>query len=388
MTSAGPMLELVVDNALCDAAALLREEQKGSGRFLVVHGIGLPEQNLVSVIDIQDPPAFFHTSAMSGASSDSGPVACAGEVAAALGVPFLLWAYDQGSGYALVIGNRMESNASRPFEPGDQEFIESALSIYLDVLYRKHAEAQLRQAKQAAEAARDSRAAFLVKLAEQLQEPIDAMVRLYERWHREEAASRSPAQRLTAREATNLARLVRRLVDQAAAREADAAQPLVLDTEWVEVDDFVRGVVRVAYTESIKCGVEIGCRLPARRCAILMDRRHMGDVVQMLATAAIRATPTGGNVRVAANRRSDGGLEIVFSSRGAGMLAVAHASPEKSLDAASWWEGADLQIARHTVAAHSGVLTTESSAFGGTTVRLIMPANCTRDAAMSGDDAA
>jgi signal transduction histidine kinase len=183
-----------------------------------------------------------------------------------------------------------------------------------------------------------------------------------------------------------LARHIRLLVSEAAKREADPAQPASLQPEWIPVDEMVRGALRFAYAASIKSNVDIGCRLPNRRCAVLIDRLQMGRVLQQLLLSAVKATPGGGSVRVAANRRSDGGLEIVFSSRGAGPLAVAHPQPEKTLDGAAWWDGLSMEGARRTIAAHRGIMTVESSAFGGTAVRLILPAQCTRDIAMSEGD--
>ena len=376
----GAMLELVVDNALCDRAALLREEKPESGQFLMVHAIGLAEPAMAQIVDIGQPPGFLYT------SGQNAPSRCAEQIMAAMGVPYVLWSYDRGSGHALVIGNRFESNINRPFEPGDQELIESALSIYLDVLYRKHAEAQLRQSKQAAEAARDARVAFLAELADEVRQPIEMLIQLCERQERNGSGRNAAAIENTTPELIKLARYVQSLVDDATERETGPKPSLVLDLEWVAADEVIRGALRTAYTASIKSRVEIECRLPNRRCAILADRLRIGHVVQQLVASAVRATPTGGTVRVAATRRSDGGLEILFSSRGAGPLSVAHPSPETSLDAASWRDGPSLEIARRTVQAHQGTLTIESSAFSGTNVRLILPANCARDLDMSGVD--
>lgn len=377
----GATLELVVDNALCDRAALLREDTPGSGRFLLVHAIGLPEVALASVIEVSHPPAFLHTTGQNVASRS------AEQIVAAMGVPFVLWSYDRGSGHALAIGNRFESNINRPFEAGDQELIESALSIYLDVLYRKHAEAQLRQAKQAAEAARDARAAFLVRLADEVRDPIDAIVALCESRESAEMFGRSlMTLQNNAAEIVRLARYVQTLIDGATEYENGPTPILVLNPEWTPVETVIRGALRNAYTASIKSAVEIECRLPNRRSAVLVDRSRINLLVQQLVSSAVRATPAGGTVRVVASRRSDGGLEIFFSTRGAGPLAVAHPLPEQSLDAASWSDSVSLQIVRRIVEAHQGSLVIESSAFVGTNVRVMLPAHLTRDMTMSGAD--
>ena len=142
----GPMLELLVENTLCDRAMLLREEAIGSGVFLVAQAIGLESKAASVPIVVPIPPDFLYTTA-----AQTMPSASAAAVVAGMGVAFVLWAYDASTGHGLVIGNSLETNLSRAFEAADQELIEAALSIYLDVIHRKTADVQLRQAKQAAE---------------------------------------------------------------------------------------------------------------------------------------------------------------------------------------------------------------------------------------------
>ena len=143
----GPILEVIVDNALCDGAAILVEEPPGSGTFIVANAIGLSEPSVEPTL-VPSPPAFFLTTAQTPLEPP------AYELTGILRLPYILWAYDRPSGQALVIGNRSEANVSRPFERGDQELIEGALSVYLDVMARKRGEMQLREAKEAAEVAR------------------------------------------------------------------------------------------------------------------------------------------------------------------------------------------------------------------------------------------
>lgn len=130
---AGPVIEIIVDNTMCDRAALLSESPVGSGLFTVLRAIGLGEQPL-AVSVVPDPPSFFFTTAQTPLESP------AYELTSILQLPYVLWAYDRSTGYALIIGNRLEANVSRPFEPGDQELIEGGLSVYLDVLARRRAE--------------------------------------------------------------------------------------------------------------------------------------------------------------------------------------------------------------------------------------------------------
>ncbi len=433
----GPMLELLVDNTLCDRAMLLREEPIGSGTFLVAQAIGLADTALHTPIPVAAPPAFLYT------SGHGSPDASARDVVAGVGVPFVLWAYDRGSGHALVVGNRSESNVSRPFEPGDQELIEAALSVYLDVLYRKHAEAQLRQAKQAAEAASSARAAGLAALAAEMREPLHAIADLAERLRGadapvgtfamdtaalngaahpnpagatiiaigsagQDAAGAGPqpgllfgpdgapvtamnpalaSPRDAADEIVKLSRYVAMLVDGAAEHPETAASPLSLDVEWVPIDELMRTALRSAYSSSVKLGIDIESSLPRRRTAVLADRMRIQHVVQHLVASVMRGTSTGGAVRISTTRRSDGGLEILVGARGAGPVSILYPPARPSLgtldiasaELAGARDGVNLSFARAIAEAHGGTLTLEASPFGGLYARLVIPARNTRD---------
>ncbi len=385
----GPMLELLVDNTMCDRALLLREEPIGGGTFLVAQAIGLADMALNAPMTIAAPPPFLYTTGQTNLD------AAARDVVAAVGVPYVLWSYDRGSGHALVIGNRSESNVSRPFEPGDQELVEAALSVYLDVLYRKHAEAQLRQAKQAAEAASTARAAGLAALAEEVREPLHAIGDLADTLRPNgrangQAAPTYPPEatpggngradaRDAAEEIVKLSRYVMTLVDGAAEHPETVLPQVSLDIEWVPIDEIMRTAMRSAYSASVRLGVDIESSLPRRRTAICVDRMRLQHVIHHLVASVLRGTAAGGSVRVSTTRRSDGGLEILVGARGGGPLSIAYPPPERPGEGAAGQDGINLSFARAIVEAHGGTLTLETSAFGGLYARLVLPARSTRD---------
>ena len=100
--------------------------EQGGGRIVQISSMG--GQVAVPTLRLTMPPGFFFTTARSVLE----PQAYA--LTSILGLPYILWAYDRSTGHALILGNRSESNVSRPYEPGDQELIEGALSVYIDVL--------------------------------------------------------------------------------------------------------------------------------------------------------------------------------------------------------------------------------------------------------------
>jgi signal transduction histidine kinase len=371
----GQMLEIVVENALCDRAALLREEPLGSGRFLLMHTIGLAGGASEVAVTIADPPAFFYTAT----PEHTGPPAS--ELSSVLQLPYVLWTYDRASGHALLIGNRCESNVNRPFEAGDQELIEGALSVYLDVLYRKHAEAQLRQAKQAAEASGLARREFLEMLAEELRLPLTSIVDLARLI--EASLQQVPSQRDTRARAEEIREMssyvVALLTDAMSLVQGEQNAPS-LDVEWLAVDEVVRSALRAVYARSVRLGVELDARMPKRRIAICVDRIWMQHVLQHLVSSAVRVTSDGGSVRVAASRRSEGGLEVLVSSGQVEAVSPESrpmADPYRGGD--SWAAGGDLSITRRLIEAHGGTLTIERTPARSVHARLILPAEITRD---------
>ncbi len=374
----GALLQVVVETALCDRAALLREEPPGSGRFLVAHAIGGTSVEADEVVMIPNPPGFFFTSSL---RLDRPPAG----LLDVLRLPFILWAYDRSSGHALVIGNRSEGNVSRPFESGDQELIETALFVYLDVLYRKHAEGQLRQAKQSAEEANVIQARFLETLSHRLRPTVERIVTLVQAMACDPGMAAGPeqieaaTQQLTA-SSHELAALANDALRLATTRE----QSMLLDVQWIDLGDAMRRVLRSSYLACVKGGVELSVSLPKRSVSICVDRDSMHRAIQALVSVSLaRALPSSA-VKLSAGRRGDGAVEILVSCSVEGAPRYATEPPASDETGDPAYEhpesGADrLAVARRIVEAHDGVLVTESRLSGGSQARIILPVHMTRD---------
>ena len=94
-----------------------------------------------------------------------------------------------------------------------------------------------------------------------------------------------------------------------------------------------------------------------------------------LLSNAIRHTPAGGSVTIAA-RRSGAALELAVSDTGEGIPAdVLHRVFERYVKGpSSTGTGLGLAIARDVVKAHGGRIEAESRPGKGTTIRLLLPA--------------
>ncbi len=369
-----PVLELIVDNVLCDRAALLREEPVGSGQFLISHAVGLAEESMNAVVRIAATPRFSYT-------TEHEPVhEPVDRIVAAVGVPYVLWAYDRGSGLALVIGNRVETNVNRPFESGDETLIEGALSVYVDLLYRKHVALQLRQAKQVADAASVARAT----LSQDLFDAVDRELQQFDGSWRSlglKLHSLDTVRHLWPEISDAVASFdgLRQTVRRALGQASEAGLTTALAYEWVCIDDLVRAAMRPSYASNIRRGVEIDCSLPRRRVAICADRLRIQQVIQDLIELATEGSVAIGTVRVLVSRRSDGGLDLVV----AGQQALSPRGPPSLCGPSERVTGrlaaSRIETVRTVMEEHGGTFTLESSSSAGVFARAVFPSHGTRD---------
>ena len=373
----GALLQIVVENALCDRAALLREEPLGSHSFMVAHAIGGTKIHAEQVIAIDDPPAFCFTSSHHAGNPPAG-------LLSVLQLPFVLWAYDPSSGHALVIGNRSEGNVSRPFEDGDQELIEAALSVYLDILYRKHAEAQLRHAKQAAEEASLAQARFLEALSTQLRPPVTRIASLLNTMAFNPDATARPEQiQAATRQLIECSRALLALTDDALCLATPWSHTSFLDVRWLAAQDVMVRVLRSCYPLSVRRDVELKLAPSRRTISICVDFESMIRAMQEIVGVALARAMPGSAVTLSAERRGDGGVGLLVASP----VEIVPAEPTRSLstDAAPGVVGGllprtdHLASARRIVEAHGGVLVLETWADEGSQARIILPARMTRD---------
>ncbi len=98
-----PMLEVMVDNALCDRAAFLeRVSPDDPGRFRVTHTIGMGGEAWQSDVVLPAAPGFFFTTSRTLIEPP------AYELTSILRTPYVLWAHDPVSGVALILGNHSQ----------------------------------------------------------------------------------------------------------------------------------------------------------------------------------------------------------------------------------------------------------------------------------------
>jgi signal transduction histidine kinase len=377
-----PMLEIIVENALCDGAALLSEDRSaGGGFFRVTHAIGPRADEAAPPVRIASPPAFFFTTSRTPIE----PLAY--ELTGILRLPYVLWAYDQPTGRALILGNQSESNVSRPFESGDQELIEGALSVYIDVLLRKQAEVELRAAKAAAERASDARARFLATLTHELRTPLNAVIGYSEMMvpgsrYRLTLEQREQYAEQVRDAGKHLLALIDGILDYSSLERALPS----LTPEWVRAEQILRDAASVAGGAGCSREIEIRVVPPEPPLELLVDVLRFRQILHNLLGNAVKFSPAGGVVDLWVERQAGGAAVLVMRDNGMGMSPedIPRAlEPFQQIDngLARGFGGAGLglPIAKGLAEAHGGTLAIESELGRGTTVKVTLPPERVRE---------
>jgi len=371
-----PMLDVIVDSAMCDAAAFLREEGRGSGRFTVTHAIGAGVDTAPGSAELSVTPTFFFTTSRTPIEPP------AYEITRILQLPYVLWGYDPSTGHALVLGNRSEGNVSRPFEAGDQELVEGALSVYVDVLERKAAEVALREAKREAEEASATRERFMATLTHELRTPLNAvigfseMLRSGSRYRLTEAQREEYLEQIV-ESGRHLLSVINDILDYSSlAQSAPSLHP-----RWLSARVLLGKAAGEATPLGSQKGVEIHLLHPEPDLLLNVDEVRFRQVLSNLVGNAVKFTPGGGRVVLAAAALADGTAAIEVRDTGIGMRDedIPRAlEPFRQLDTgsgrASGGTGLGLPIAKGLAEAHGGSLAIESAPALGTKVVVTLPA--------------
>jgi signal transduction histidine kinase len=382
------LLAAVIDASVCDRAMLLVEDSARPGHFLIEHAVGVERG---AIIALHDPPAFLYT------AGGQAPNPTAAILMSTIGVPYVLWSYDPESRRALLLGKRIEGNMHRPFEPGDREFVEVALAVYIDVLLRRIAETTLQEAKQAAEAASNARARFLANLSHELGTPLNSIIGFSELLSQTGPRAPGEAQRqefvsqvLDA--GRRLLALTRDILDFSSL--SNAKPQLRLD--WVPVTQLLRNSVRAFGAQTATQGPELVLQTPAPGLMALIDYDRFRQILANLIGNALKFTPNSGRITLSARLTDGKALQVVVADTGVGMAAEdiprvlePFVQLENDVRESAHGAGLGLPIVKQLVEAHGGWLGIESALGQGTSVTITLPADSALlDAAAHGPAAA
>lgn len=172
--------------------------------------------------------------------------------------------------------------------------------------------------------------------------------------------------------------LTRLVADLRTLSLADAGQ-LVLQREPVDVDELLTAVQRAYHQQAAAQNVTVVVSVPAGLPSTELDPARMRQVLGNLVSNALRYTPAGGTITLAAAAVA-AGMQLTISDTGSGIPAadLPHIFDrfyrgDQSRTEGQGESGLGLAIVRSLVAAHGGTLAVESTLGEGTTFAMTMP---------------
>lgn len=372
----GPLMaEIVLENTMCDKMAILRQFPEDA-HFTVTHALGFADEQPPTSLAIPAPPPFLFTTA------DTKLEPPAFEISQALRVPYILWAFDPGTGFAMIVGNKTESNIHRPFETGDHELIEGALSVYIDILTKKQAESDLIASRAEAENAHRSQTNLLKTLNEGILTPVSHIMEFSEILQKEELSKLpvSDFHQYTHKIIQESAYIIDFVKDVSKYTELEKNGPALIRKRVDLVSLMHSSFKHIKYkAEDKKVWISVVIMPTAR--TIVVDPDSIREVLILLLDNAVKFTPPGGQV-VATAGEMDGNRNAVFRIQDDGIGIQKEDLPlvfepfvkvENLQRDSGAGKGLGLSIAKVLVEAHGGTIVLESEPGKGTTAVVRLP---------------
>jgi signal transduction histidine kinase len=274
----------------------------------------------------------------------------------------------------------------RPFEPGDQELVEVALAVYIDVLLRRIAETKLQEAKQAAEAASNARARFLANLSHELGTPLNSIIGFSELLL--QSGPRAPGEAQRHEFAGQILDSGRRLLaltrDILEFSSLSNAKPQ-LRLDWVPVVQLLRTAVRAFGAQTAAQGPDLVLHEPATELLALIDYDRFRQILANLIGNSLKFTPTWGRITIFAKLTDSKALQIVVADTGVGMPAEdiprilePFVQLDNDVHESAHGAGLGLSIVKQLIEAHGGWLEIASALGQGTRVTITLPTDNAR----------
>ncbi len=168
-------------------------------------------------------------------------------------------------------------------------------------------------------------------------------------------------------------KVMSRLLNDLQTLSTAEAGALTLHREPTQPHDLIDAAVRSFAAQASEAGVRLETSVAEPIAEVEVDRLRIGEVLGNLLSNALRHTPSGGVVTVAAAASADG-VELSVTDSGSGIATdrLPHVFDRFSKAPDSPGAGLGLAIAKSLVEAHGGRIRAESAPTG-TTISFVLP---------------
>ncbi|MBP2302258.1 PAS domain-containing sensor histidine kinase [Azospirillum picis] len=259
-------------------------------------------------------------------------------------------------------------------------------AIIRDVTERRRAEADLRAAKEAAEAADRAKSAFIAGVSHELRTPLNAVIgfaQLLEMRIGEPAGAGAGAERLRdyAGSIRNAGEQLLAIIDDILDMVRVEAGGLALSEGPVDLSALAAQAIERLQFQSDRAGVGVELVADSDLAPLRADERRLRQAVENLLSNAIKFSHPGGIVTMTVGKGADGCPEVVVRDRGIGMkpedaaaALMPFAQVDQSVSRRHDGIGLGLPLALRLVEAHGGALALDSQPGQGCTATIRLPA--------------
>src|SRR6185312_893671 len=244
-----------------------------------------------------------------------------------------------------------------------------------------HAEASLRDAKEAAEAANIAKSQFLANMSHELRTPLNAIIGFSEALGLGMMGPLEPRQaeyaQLIHQSGEHLHNVINDILDLA---KVDAGKFELHEERGVEPRGVIDACVTLMKSNAVAGGLRLSTEIADDLPALLADSTRLKQILLNLLSNAIKFTKSGGTVTAAARHSDDGGIAFLVCDTGPGMTAdeiVIALEPFGQIEANDTrrYEGTGLglPLARRLAELHGGSLEIVSEKGRGTSVIVTLP---------------
>ncbi len=308
---------------------------------------------------------------------DAAYVAAARRLAVEEGAPYDLdYRIARPNGEVLVVHSQGEVARD-----GDGRAIRMT-GIIQDVTERRRLESELRAAMEEAQAANRAKSLFLANMSHELRTPLNAIIGFAEIMREEMLGPvGTPAYKEYSADINSsglhLLKIINDLLDIS---QIEVGQ-MVLHEDVVEVPGLIEACMRMVRPQADGKEIELTTRDGPNPRAVMGDERLVRQILLNLLANAVKFTPAGGNIEIAASLSPMGAAEITVTDTGIGMprdkIALAFkpfVQLEDGMTRKYEGTGLGLSIAKAFAELHGGELVADSEPGRGTTVTLRLPA--------------
>jgi len=254
------------------------------------------------------------------------------------------------------------------------------VGVYVDITENRRAEAELRRAKEAAESANRSKSLFLANMSHELRTPLNAIIGFSEVIQGQMMGPLGDHHYLEyARDIHNAGKHLLEIINDILDMSKIESGKFKLDAEWTDLGELVDGVLHMVRVRAHEAGLTLHAAV-AGLPSVFCERRVLRQVLLNLISNAIKFTPSGGRIDVAAKVTADGGIVVSVADTGIGMapqdipLALTpFGQVELTLSRAHGGVGLGLPLSQRLAELHGGRLHIDSIVGSGTTVSVTLP---------------